>query len=183
LHSTSNNAFAPGIDSIDIYSARNITGHDIIAAHAKRQESRPDLRLFLDGEELLSLSVEYPYGEAYFEDERGECAKCGCDTLCSGSDQKSLIHLPYKFSLDRPTVEWTEETVLASADIPCDEKSEIIEYIQSTACVRKTKQVILSDGSPIFPKEDLFVSDGEGSVVTDMWKEELSEVCGCNIFC
>lgn len=163
----------PGIDSIDIYSAKNITGNDIIAAHAKRQESRPDLRLFMEGEELLSLSVEYPYGDAYYADEQGECVECGCDTLCSGSDQKSLIRLPYKFSLERPTVEWTEGTVLASADIPSDEKTEIVEYIGSTACVRKIESF---DGSQIFPKEYLFASDGEGSVVTDIWKEELGEV-------
>jgi len=132
---------------------------------------------------MLSLSVEYAYGEQYYADERGVSIKCECDTHCSWSDQKAQISLPYEFSYERQTTEWTESSVLSSLDIPCDEKSEIVEYIQSVACVKKIGAALLpaveTKSVEDALSEDVFAihgSDSVGGTVDDIWREELGAV-------
>jgi hypothetical protein len=178
-------------DDISIYAKRDITGADFILAHNKRLENGLGFCLVSDSDELISLSVEYAYGDQFWEDTQGTEGVCCCDRFCNGNENKTRIRMPFAFSNPRPVTEWTEEYIRSAVDIPELEKDEIIEYITGPACL---KQVAPESGASIFFAEadvssdelraasdvaDVFTlswSDGVGGPVEDIWKDDLAEV-------
>jgi len=154
----------------------------------------------LDGDELISIAVEYPYGAQFWEDSRGVEDVCRCDSACNGSEIKTRIRMPFAFSNPRPVTEWTEEYVELAAGIPPSEKDEVIEYIRSSTCVKgvDAPKVIdaggdaslASSGAEVIDavggvfvgdaRTEVFTwSDDVGEPIEDVWKDDLAEVTVC----
>jgi hypothetical protein len=143
-------------------------------------------RLFLEGDELISMSAEYPYGEQFWADHLGAEGVCCCDSVCNGSEIKTSLRMPFEFVNPRPTNEWTEERIRSAADIPEGEKEEVVEYIRSTACLRHVvgsasaetaaAQQSAKNTSTFFEEIIRAETVLSEDPVDDIWNEEMAKV-------
>ena len=123
------------------------------------------------------MACEYPYGEQFWADCHGVSGTCRCDSVCSGSETKTRLRMPVEFLIPRPSTEWTEERIRAADDIPLDEKDEIIEYIQSEACLKAIdapKVARMLGVSSFF--EEIVRADPLLSPPDEVWHQERIEV-------